>query len=91
MICYADFGDKEHVFSEVSSHRHETACRWQSPTGRRTLTVHSSYMMERGADLQPRRQWHKLTNDMFTLSEKERNIMGLEKPLKSQAQAQEKA
>lgn len=38
------------------------------------------------ADPQPRRQWHKWTNNMFTLSEKERNMMGLEKPLKSQAQ-----
>jgi hypothetical protein len=49
-----------------------------------------SYQVRIQADSQPRRQWHKFTNNMFTLSEKERNMMGLEKPLKSQAQAQEK-
>lgn len=68
MALFADFGDKEHVFSPVSG----------MPLG---SDFHGLGIRIDGRQL--RRKYKEWTKDMTTLSPGERSILGLDRPFKS--------
>lgn len=88
MLLYADFGEKEHVFSPVS---HRLQLQLQLGAQSLPCTFSSRRLASwHWADMQLRRAWHKLSGELFTLSQTEREAMGLHKAQsKTQQQIQE--